>query len=83
MLFKEASSRIESESSCALWVNPRQYVLKLINKSEEKQLIFASLISPSKKQNSRKLWKNSERAFTKQEATQNCECPSLWKFNGY
>ena len=38
-------------------MNPRQYVLKLINKSDEKQLIFASLISPSEKQNSRKLWK--------------------------
>ena len=38
-------------------MNPRQYVLKLINKSDEKQLIFASLIYPSKKQNSRKLWK--------------------------
>ena len=35
----------------------RQYVLKLINKSDEKQLIFASLIFPSKKQNSCKLWK--------------------------
>ena len=38
-------------------MNPQQYVLKLINKSDEKQLIFASLIYPSKKQNSRKLWK--------------------------
>ena len=58
-------------------MNPRQYFLKLINKSDEKQLIFASLISPSKKQNSRKLWKTLNELLPKKKQHKTANAPAF------
>ena len=60
-----------------LWVNPRQYVLKLINKSDKKLLIFASLISPSKKQNSRKLWKTLNELLPNKKQHKTANAPAF------
>ena len=59
-------------------------ILKLINKSEDKQLVFASLISPSKKkQNSRKLWKTLNQLLPNKKQHKTANALASENFNGY